>query len=138
MVAEVPGDAVGLGGAVVAAAAASVTDAVPAGAAAPVVGAVQADITTITVPAPSRPSPAGMCIPMTFTGAFLLGVEAESSLQFSQPLGIGLQTWCRRRIRSNSKRVFGSFGAAASFMLIWTHFLFPWNCARVLGYAAGQ
>ncbi|MCE3245260.1 MAG: hypothetical protein K0S72_1388, partial [Arthrobacter sp.] len=56
MVAEVPGDAVGLGGAVLATRAASAADAVSVAAvsgdaAGPGAGAPQADITTITVPA---------------------------------------------------------------------------------------
>jgi hypothetical protein len=78
--AEVPGEADGLGGAVVLAGAdaeaeaeASVDEAVPGD------GALHADTASNTVPAASRPRRAGMGVPMTFTGAFLLGLMPDSA-----------------------------------------------------------
>jgi hypothetical protein len=91
-VAEVPGDAVGLGDAVT-------VEALDAGAEAPV-GDVAASgaaglqaATASMAPAAKAAQPVALILLMTVTGTFLLGLMPDASLQFSQYQPIEFPVW---------------------------------------------
>jgi hypothetical protein len=103
-VAEVPGCAEGLGGAVVedsaVEGAAAVAD--DAGEEVPGPAGVHAARPS-SAPAAITAAAARLCSPKTFTGTFLHGVDAGFSLQFSQSVGLGLKSWDRTRRKQQIK-----------------------------------